>query len=330
MASEANQLRDESIDRGLPSFEPATAQLRREHDLILRVLDGLEAVVRRLERKEKVSASLIAAAIDALSAFADGCHHAKEEEGLFPALQLRGLPREAGPLTATRADHDQGRRLLRSLRSTTGTNGGSPRLAGVVREYAALLRLHIAKENDELFPLAERLLTAEDHARLARTFAEVEERGVGAGVNGAMVCLAEALEKAGCARDPGTERSLCARDVMRPDLPTLRPEMSLSYAAEVMEPLGVRELAVLENGRLVGILSERDLRPHLGHHEWTAVRTAMTRDPIVVAPDMPASAVARLLLEHGFNGVPVVSEGRIVGMVARTDLLRLVAGDGPK
>jgi len=111
------------------------------------------------------------------------------------------------------------------------------------------------------------------------------------------------------------------------DVPALRPDMSLTYAAEVMEPLGVRELPVVEHGMLFGILAERDLRPHLGHHEWTAVRTAMTPDPIVVSPNTPVSAVARLLVRHGFNGVPVVHDGKLLGMVARVDLLRLLAGE---
>jgi CBS domain-containing protein/hemerythrin-like domain-containing protein len=310
------------------SAAPVTAPLKAEHVLIGRVLDGLESLVDR----PTVPVSLIAATMDAVSALADGCHHSKEE-GLFHALRAHGLPLGRGLLAEMNADHEEGRRLVRAVRATSAAQGASAEVAALVRDYTTLLRHHVAKEDAELFPLAERILSADDKAEVVKQFAEVDNREGGAGMQAAMAQLAEALaHEAETASHggpaPGGAPVACARDVMRPDVPALRPEMSLTYAAEVMEPLGVRELPVVEQGRLVGILAERDLRPHLGHHEWTAVRTAMTRDPIVVSPETPVPAVARLLLRHGFNGVPVVRDGKLLGMVARVDLLRVLARDG--
>jgi CBS domain-containing protein len=93
-----------------------------------------------------------------------------------------------------------------------------------------------------------------------------------------------------------------------------------------MESLGARELGVVEGGVLTGILTRTDMEPHRGHWEWTPVRTAMTPDPVHVAADAPIGAVAALLLEHGFNSVPVVAEGRLLGIARRADLLRVLAG----
>jgi predicted transcriptional regulator len=119
-----------------------------------------------------------------------------------------------------------------------------------------------------------------------------------------------------------------ASQIMRPNVPAVRPDESLARAAELMDSLGVRELPVVD-GRLAGIIAERDLQPHRGHYEWTAVRAAMTVDPVTVTPETPIGTIARLLLERSFNSVPVVSEGRLLGMVCRSDILRLVAeGDG--
>jgi acetoin utilization protein AcuB len=307
---------------------PVTAPLQAEHALIGQVLDGLESLVGR----PTVPVSLIAATVDAVSALADGCHHSKEE-GLFHALRAHGLPLERGVLAQMKVDHEEARRLVRAVRATSASQGASAEVAALVRAYTTLLRHHVAKEDAEIFPLAERILSADDKAEVMKQFAEVDKREGGAGMQTAMAQLAEALadEAETASRGspaPGGTPAVCARDVMRPDVPALRPEMSLTYAAEVMEPLGVRELPVVEQGRLVGILAERDLRPHLGHHEWTAVRIAMTRDPIVVSPETPVPAVARLLLRHGFNGVPVVRDGKLLGMVARVDLLRLLVRDG--
>jgi CBS domain-containing protein len=118
---------------------------------------------------------------------------------------------------------------------------------------------------------------------------------------------------------------LRAVHLARRDIPALSPAVSLALAAHRMAAVGVRELPVAENGRVVGILAERDLQPHRGHWEWTTVRAAMTPEPATVDPDASAPAVARLLLARGFNSVPVVSGGLLVGMVGRVDLLRLIA-----
>jgi len=116
-----------------------------------------------------------------------------------------------------------------------------------------------------------------------------------------------------------------ARDIMRTAVASVAPGDSLARAEELMKHFVVRELAVVEEGVLVGILARSDLDPHLGHFEWTPVRIAMTTQPRTIAPDATLDDVARALRAGRFNAVPVVEGGALVGMVSRHDCLRVVA-----
>lgn len=120
-----------------------------------------------------------------------------------------------------------------------------------------------------------------------------------------------------------------AANVMRRDIAPVRPEDTLGRAAERMAALGTRELPVVEHdGHVVGIVSQCDMLPHRGHYEWTQVRAVMTPDVATVDPEAPLADIARLLLAHGINAVPVVEGDRLVGMVSRVELLRPLADGG--
>jgi CBS domain-containing protein len=142
-----------------------------------------------------------------------------------------------------------------------------------------------------------------------------------------LIALARAIEHTCRDREPIVVAARTAADVMRPVPPTLAPTDSLAHAMERMQAIGIRELPVVADHALVGILTQTDVAPHAGHWEWTPTRSAMTPDPETVPPDTSVGAVARLLSERGFNAVPVVAGGVPVGMVARRDLVRLLARD---
>jgi CBS domain-containing protein len=118
-----------------------------------------------------------------------------------------------------------------------------------------------------------------------------------------------------------------ASDIMQTAVATVAPGDSLARAAEIMKLFSVRELPVVEDGALVGILTRTDLDPHVGHLEWTAVRVAMTAPARTVAPDTTIEEVARMLREGRFNGIPVVRNGALVGMLSRHDVLRVLANE---
>jgi len=302
----------------MESAEPlrSTARLRRDHEKITGVLDAVEALTRRLRRGRDVPPATIIGALDFFAAFVDRCHRVKEEEGLLPLLRQRGMPDDSS-LARAEAEHGEARRLLSRLRQV-GTRGKiDAEGTAWLETYVALLRRHMAAEEAVLFPLADRVLSSADDARLLRSFLHVERHSVGPAGLAAAFALAEAVTDA--CREIGVERANRQRDAraghaVRPKLATVAPEDSLAQALELMEAVGTRELPVVEGGVLVGILARRDLEPHRGQYEWTPVRSAMTPDPVTVDAATPIRVVVRLLLERSFNGVPVVAGGTLVGM----------------
>jgi len=86
---------------------------------------------------------------------------------------------------------------------------------------------------------------------------------------------------------------------------------------------GFRRLPVVEGDkRLVGMLSERDVRQHFGYLAQTRVKTAMASSPISVAESETAESAAKLMLPHKIGGLPVLKDRQVVGIVTTTDLLK--------
>jgi len=155
-----------------------------------------KAVLLALRILDKVGDSLAAGAagapehlnqlIDFFKGFVDKCHHAKEEEVLFPELQKLGLPREGGPIGVMLAEHDAGRRIIRKMSEGLGHLRSDDKEAiRTIRadsgEYRDLLQGHIDKENNVLFPMADRLLSDDDGASVIERFEAIERDRVGAG-----------------------------------------------------------------------------------------------------------------------------------------------------
>ena len=301
--------------------------LRYEHRRIERVLEALDGLAARVEGGATIAAGVVVATIDFFRAFVDGCHHVKEEEGLLPVLATRGV--DADVLAAVRAEHLRARELLRDLHErlasaadpTCGTGVGQ-----TLRAYVTFQREHFTKE-EQLFDRAAVHLAPDDDVRIGRALEAVERRLGGRRAYDALCRVGDALvaacREAGGSRVPPLDQAVAAH-VMRPNVPTLVPEESLTRAASVMETLHVRELPVVQDARVVGILTLRDLLPHRGNYEWTPVRTAMTAQPITVEPHTPVRAIADLLMRRCINAVPVAAGGVLLGMVARSDLLQLL------
>jgi CBS domain-containing protein len=111
---------------------------------------------------------------------------------------------------------------------------------------------------------------------------------------------------------------------MTTPVPTVAPGDSLARAAEIMNAFSTRELPVVNDGAVVGMLARSDFDPYVGQLEWTQVRLAMSVAPRTVSPDCSIQDVARALLDGNFNAVPVVVGEALAGMVTRRDLVRLL------
>jgi CBS domain-containing protein len=112
-------------------------------------------------------------------------------------------------------------------------------------------------------------------------------------------------------------------DVMTREVLAVAPEDTLGEAAQKMVERDVGSAVVLDFGRLIGILTERDLmRATAGrtHSSEARVREWMTADPVTASEDTSVADAARTMLDAGFRHLPVISDGRAVGIVSIRDV----------
>ncbi|HWO42522.1 MAG TPA: CBS domain-containing protein [Candidatus Eisenbacteria bacterium] len=129
------------------------------------------------------------------------------------------------------------------------------------------------------------------------------------------------------------------RDIMMGSPVTLRSEDTLNLANDVISLGRIRHIPIVDDGRLVGLLTERDL---LGAAAITIfglkqktksallsshrIRDVMKKKVVTVSPDTPIKEAAHLMAQKKIGCVPVVADGVLVGLVTITDLLRYVEG----
>ena len=173
----------------------ATALLSDEHRVIERVL----AAVERLTQKP-VGGSIESwkKALDFIRHFADRCHHFKEEEVLFPALEEHGIPNEGGPIGMMLLEHEEGRSYVRTmfdaLSKIEAGYQSEQALFENAKQYLRLLREHIQKEDDILFRMADEVIPEDQQRQLLKTFETHEAEEIGAGVHEKYLKIAEELE----------------------------------------------------------------------------------------------------------------------------------------
>lgn len=121
------------------------------------------------------------------------------------------------------------------------------------------------------------------------------------------------------------------RDWMTRSPQTVRRDALLQDARDLMDRGGFRHLPVVDaDGRLLGIVTDRDLREHHGHLSDTRATAAIAESPLTVGPDDPIEAAAEVLLARKIGGLPVVdAQGHLVGIITETDLLRGLLGRRP-
>lgn len=115
-------------------------------------------------------------------------------------------------------------------------------------------------------------------------------------------------------------------DVMRTEVIDVAPEDTLGEVAERMSAVNVGAVVVKDFGRLIGILTERDMLKAMAarvHTSDARVREWMTEDPLTASAEMGVEEAAQVMLEHNFRHLPIVDDaGAVVGLVS---LRRVVA-----
>lgn len=169
------------MNRDLNQKKDITTALVNEHRLILRMITLLERNALRTAGGTYTNWKFYLDGVDFIRNFADRFHHAKEEDVLFEALVANGMPRQNSPIAAMLMEHDQGRVFVKAMETAAlealeGHEGLEQIIAENALAYAALLREHIAKEDDILYPLAERVVPEAMRDGIIAGYVEAEAR----------------------------------------------------------------------------------------------------------------------------------------------------------
>ena len=164
----------------------AIDDLVSEHRAVVVALAVLDKVTASLGSGGSQAQADLEELLDFFTGFVDRCHHAKEEEVLFPELeQLMPEPRNE-PIRIMLAEHETGRMHLRAIAEQLQRlrGGDASAVTEITRHadaYHHLLSAHIGKENTVLFAMAERLIPPDASERIAEQFERIERDRIGAG-----------------------------------------------------------------------------------------------------------------------------------------------------
>lgn len=127
------------------------------------------------------------------------------------------------------------------------------------------------------------------------------------------------------------------RDWMTSDPVTIEPKVTLPEAQKLMKDRRIRRLLVLHRGRLVGIVTQGDIRGAEPSEASTlsifethyllaklTVEKIMTWEPVTISPEATVSQAAQLMLEHKIGGLPVVDNEQLIGIITESDIFRVL------
>ncbi|MCM8785907.1 MAG: hemerythrin domain-containing protein [Candidatus Omnitrophica bacterium] len=158
-----------------------TEILKEEHKVIRKMLDVLEVIVTKEDKLDDANIEDLKNIVDFIKNFADKCHHGKEEDILFPALEEAGIPKEGGPIGVMLEEHDIGRKYVRGL-----IKGIEEKSIVDIKEnalgYINLLREHTDKEDNILYEMADIHIDEFEQKEIIEKFEKVEKK-MGKGVH---------------------------------------------------------------------------------------------------------------------------------------------------
>jgi hemerythrin-like domain-containing protein len=165
-----------------------TEDLIHEHKAIEIMLSVMSVIADQILKGKGFDVSEIDQIVDFLKTFVDKCHHGKEENVLFPALVAAGIPKENGPVGVMLHEHVLGRGFIKDIIDgaesyKSGNNAASQSIAYAMLKYVTLLQNHIKKENNMLFPMADKVLNPTEQDLIYEQFERIEEEIVGHGVH---------------------------------------------------------------------------------------------------------------------------------------------------
>jgi len=180
----------------------AIDELITEHEAVKTTLKVLNTISQEFGKSSRVpNTEHLEQLFEFFSVFVDKCHHGKEEDLLFPAMEAVGISREGGPIGVMLSEHQQGRDLVSKMKQDLSAYvNGDPNAAQTFKKhadaYVNLLTYHIDKENAVLYPMALKHLSAEKLAEMKNGFDRIETERIGEGKHEAFHLMLDDLEHA--------------------------------------------------------------------------------------------------------------------------------------
>ena len=155
----------------------STEMLKKEHERILVIVDRLEKECESLESGEKEDKNFFRKSIDFIRNYADKFHHAKEEDILFKEF-VKLVEKEevhCNPVEQMLHEHDLGRDFVKGIEEGLDENNNE-KIIRNARGYTQLIREHIFKEDDILYPMADEALSKEVQEEMLKKFKNIENK----------------------------------------------------------------------------------------------------------------------------------------------------------
>jgi hemerythrin-like domain-containing protein len=168
-----------------------------EHQAILKMLNILEKILLVHKKDHIISIPHLNQIVIFFKVFIDKCHHGKEEKFLFPAFEEAGIPNEGGLMGIMSEEHHLGRQYVeemsKALNLKENEDHNISRFSEASYRYTGLLRSHIEKENQILFPMGEARLSSMDRKKISDQFFQWEKNEIGWDQHESFHCLVENL-----------------------------------------------------------------------------------------------------------------------------------------
>ena len=136
----------------------------------------------------------------------------------------------------------------------------------------------------------------------------------------------------------GEYEKICTKEIMTKDVISVSPSERLVHARRVSIDNKVGRLPVMDDEELVGMITSKDLmrafidfrknvpeKYQKSQIKEVLIEYIMSTNPRVVTKDTPLSEVSKIMMETGFNGLPVVENDKVIGIITQTDILRLIS-----
>lgn len=155
--------------RSAPAPSQITASLKKDHEIIRLVLQATNTCTSLLKDGREIPPAILLDTVDFITNFIDRCHHAKEEHGLFPALESTGMPRENSVIGTMLKEHEEARKIAEQIKNAVDSYLASKSeqsrstLIQHCQAYVNHIDRHILKEDTRLFVIAERRLKGKEN-----------------------------------------------------------------------------------------------------------------------------------------------------------------------